>query len=880
MGVRRAGRTHYPHLECALPDLHDVDSATPEAGDAGDGEYCSTEEAAAEEIVPLEREIERLRRRVRNNHSLYRKAYPKHAVEQVQLPEIDLTGLANMFVFFGPGEVGDEKLLRCLISNEVLPLLHNWLWDIIDHATVEEAVAGAFCRDDFLPDGMRGPQIVAAHAYKHGLQELQLQCLLPGRQRDATVLGDCARYAAKIYKCCDLVNGVDWRDQGPDFGHRVSLRIMLTAYNDMIVNQEHGFFGILLDSPLAHPMPRKVRAKWEAKYTVPAIEWEEELREEDADEVAEREDRAAIDEPDFEDKEKLIFLLAYKDAIGKARKFGQKAGQPTAEIDWQDVADVLPGCTAADCRRYFHEYSEMFADQAATEPQSEKPTSQKRQLQRSQEGESSDGEFSDGEFSDSKSSGGESSIGESSDDDMPLAKRMEIRRARQSADTERRNCAQTRTNRMQQKRSRIVEPSSSPEVEAPRWAEGPEAEPRTVSEADMDEGFDLPGQEADGDWEMEVDAGAATNTGAYEGTDNGLAGHEIISISSDHSSSSSDASDAGDEGEDDHSFRDQEAQAQTEAPHTAQEPSIDDNRSDGDEQSSLDFMRNEPGDDENPRIAKLKREAKLCYDYGSRAERNDNNHRALYQKAVAFEKELAEAGQEILLLRETEVELRADLATYQARIHDLEGTDLVEQVRAIIDKQQAKIKGLEWSVHGFKKVIDQLEIAAAGKTDKHADQPVLELLRKAKAIVAKQRGELEQLKSTLEKLKAERDERDEAHDQQKTAHDQLKASYEEQKTAQAQLQNKANEEKDELVRKADEEKAELLRKASEERDDLLGKANEEKEELLRKANEEIPRLKDHMVAEEKSALETVKKEKKAVKDLEAKVARLTQDTLG
>ncbi|KAK5128796.1 hypothetical protein LTR85_000129 [Meristemomyces frigidus] len=874
MRSHRAGRTHY--RERTLPRFPGLDRATNGADDAGDDEYSSTEEEdAEEELSPINREIERLKRPFRDAHLLYRKAYPKHSIEKVQLPEIDLTQLANRFIKAGPGEVGDEKLLRCLVSYEVLPLLSEWLWKVIDSRQIETVVADAFCHGEVFPAGVEGKMMVAAHAYKYGLQHVHLDSLGLAHNWRAVVLGMCARYAERIYKSCELVNTVNWRHPNPAYGHHVCLCIMLTAYNDLVANQEDGFFGTLLVSPLRYAMPRKVRTKWEAKYILPRIEVEEELCEDE--------------EMKLTDKETLIFLVAYKDAVAKTESAAKKGGRPAQGIDWQDVADVLPGCTAADCRWFFEENNELFLDPATEELQSVVP-GLKRPVETLQDT-------------------------DSSDDDVPLMKR--IKKYRPTGVDEKKRLGQeyTHMSQEQEKGPRDVHKRSADEVEELFCSMNRKAGVPTVSEAGA---------------RPQHEARTGKKAVSLSNAD-GRVGHEVVDISSDDESSAPSQDDpngeldaqgsvaAGDDAEH-NATEDSDAQIEAQLAHKLEEDRgeqrerIAERRAKQILAGTWDRLSSEEDidpdrigydtlegddsrDDPYERLAEPKAEVRFWQESSVHwmdvnDESNIRHIEASQQEAEAHQAEMARihaqvaprdgldyelvktviASKRTIRLEtartnETQAHNRLrwaeeKLAKAEARIDKLERTakwreDLYAQqcpTEALLSDQvdnlqqetetdfKANFGESQRSRLRMNTVNDELRAEADGKIDYATHILMHEELHKSGAKVESQRREIEQLKAAL--------------GQEKTARDELKATRDQQDSAQAQL----------------------LRNARQEIKEILQKAAEEKNELLHKAAEEVRGLNDSMSAEDKSAKETIAKRDKVVKKLKAENARLAERT--
>lgn len=344
---------------------------TGTAADAPDGEPSDSHD---EEIKRLSRVVDDAGN-AGDSRKLWRTQPPLRRTEQVILPKVNIYLIRNSFIKSGPGDPGVHVLLHdCLMSNDVLPLLKLWKKECLDQPANNKRMQEAF---QMSPDGwfsVEQAALVTDHAYEHGVTEVDFESSGP----HSHIMGVCARYVAKIYNRCSLINSVNWkgkdRSLDPWRGYHTTVGIMMLAYVDLRVNPGIGFFDILLDSSLSAPMQRKVRVKWEAKYSTTGTFCDRDEIDRcvasvgDAQEGATEAPEASGDSASawrpskmakvdydsllpFTPREQLAVLKAYKTLKG-AQKAARIDGEPTEE-DWVDIAAVVPGRTAAECASFF-----------------------------------------------------------------------------------------------------------------------------------------------------------------------------------------------------------------------------------------------------------------------------------------------------------------------------------------------------------------------------------------------------------------------------------------------------------------------------------------------------------------------------------------------
>ena len=129
--------------------------------------------------------------------------------------------------------------------------------------------------------------------------------------------------------------------------------------------EKDSFFDVLLGSELSNPMQRKLREKWEAQFRLPEAEDDgDDLEGNDSLQNDERMDREEGDEHPWSKKEMLTLFAAYKAGKLVAAKAAKKENRDV-EVDWDDIADVIPGCNTMDCIHFYRTHSEMFDDAPA-----------------------------------------------------------------------------------------------------------------------------------------------------------------------------------------------------------------------------------------------------------------------------------------------------------------------------------------------------------------------------------------------------------------------------------------------------------------------------------------------------------------------------------
>jgi hypothetical protein len=162
--------------------------------------------------------------------------------------------------FRPPLEVSDEKLLVWLRAVDVLLLLKQWKELCLDVAETKAQMEKMLRNTD--RPWMARVDSIADHAVHYGDQDFEAELTMMWAK--AFVL--CANFAARVVKCNRTFFESLKSNRFSDMDQMiVAVAALFTVYDDVGTN-ENGFFGTLLDSPLAKPMARDVRKEWEAKY--------------------------------------------------------------------------------------------------------------------------------------------------------------------------------------------------------------------------------------------------------------------------------------------------------------------------------------------------------------------------------------------------------------------------------------------------------------------------------------------------------------------------------------------------------------------------------------------------------------------------------------
>ena len=219
---------------------------------------ATTKTAEDRNVIPIDQEIKRLRAETGEEGQLFSKRSAPAKLRRTVLPHLDLSILHQSFR--PPLQPSDEKLLVWLRSADVLPLLKQWQQLCLDDPDTKAQMEKMLRKDD-RPWTTRIEQ-VADHAMDYGEKDFAAE--LKTKWTKAFVL--CANYASKIVKCNrSFFEG--FKPYGfPEMERMtVGVAILSTVYDDLNQGAE-GFFGTLLESPLAQPMAASVRKSWEAKF--------------------------------------------------------------------------------------------------------------------------------------------------------------------------------------------------------------------------------------------------------------------------------------------------------------------------------------------------------------------------------------------------------------------------------------------------------------------------------------------------------------------------------------------------------------------------------------------------------------------------------------
>ncbi|QIW96361.1 hypothetical protein AMS68_001879 [Peltaster fructicola] len=175
---------------------------------------------------------------------------PDHA--PIILPYLDLSLLRDSLET--PTEVPDMTLLEWIKSNEVLPIVKAWYDDAY--------------QNDVTRDFMHHSFGLAAFPWKNGRIQV-LRCIATGSFDTYSLphISRLARHARTLVKN----NGV-WFDDtflkyelNDEDKHDLSIAVLLTAWLDLETQGTKGFFGILLEGPLAqskNKLTRRVLDMW------------------------------------------------------------------------------------------------------------------------------------------------------------------------------------------------------------------------------------------------------------------------------------------------------------------------------------------------------------------------------------------------------------------------------------------------------------------------------------------------------------------------------------------------------------------------------------------------------------------------------------------
>jgi hypothetical protein len=259
--------------------------------DYGDSEsrgnmQCTEKATKDRNFIPIDQEIKRLRAETGEEGKLFSKRSAPARQRPVVLPPPDLAVVRQGFR--PPLNTSDQKLFIWLRSADVLPLLKRWQQLCLDDPEMKAQMEKMLHKDD-RPWTARVDQI-ADHSIHYGDKDFEAE--LKMKWAKAFVL--CAHYACKMVKCSRLFFE-GFKPYGFSEIDRmiVGVATLFTVYDDLIQNQE-GFFGILLESPLAQPMAASVRKSWEAKYL---FEGEEDYNDANTEELMAR--SKAIPPPRF-----------------------------------------------------------------------------------------------------------------------------------------------------------------------------------------------------------------------------------------------------------------------------------------------------------------------------------------------------------------------------------------------------------------------------------------------------------------------------------------------------------------------------------------------------------------------------------------------------
>ena len=162
--------------------------------------------------------------------------------------------------FLPPFDISDDGILKLLRSNDVLPLIKQWLEPSYEDPDIKAQM------EEMLPANHRpwDTQLseIAADALRYKDSDFELLTVLP--YREAYVL--CANHAYRIAASNHSFFS-SFKPYGfPDMEQMVvAVAALFTAYDEVCQDKDN-FFGVLLESPLAQPMGREQRKTWEAKY--------------------------------------------------------------------------------------------------------------------------------------------------------------------------------------------------------------------------------------------------------------------------------------------------------------------------------------------------------------------------------------------------------------------------------------------------------------------------------------------------------------------------------------------------------------------------------------------------------------------------------------
>ncbi|KAK5708827.1 hypothetical protein LTR17_020314 [Elasticomyces elasticus] len=294
----------------------------------------------------LKEDMERRGLRVKG---LYQSSTPKGSTRIEQPPPLEMNLLRQTFLSYGVGvndDIGPE-ILRCMTSNEMLPLIRGWH----DGGSQDVLLEESFPFDTGLVVWGWHADRIARHAYNHGSGEVPL---IANCKNDGIVLGRAAQTVVLMYRRCQLVRDTQWEHptRKAYFGYLVCAIMLLTVLEDLR-DEEESFFAVLLKSWLANPTLQRVRPRWEAKYNLKLTKMPGDvgrtgvrlhdvfnLIESCADEVMVDGKGASITAP-FTCQEDLVLL----EVMSATSKTGEEA--------WNDVMDVLPGRTLSECRDAF-----------------------------------------------------------------------------------------------------------------------------------------------------------------------------------------------------------------------------------------------------------------------------------------------------------------------------------------------------------------------------------------------------------------------------------------------------------------------------------------------------------------------------------------------
>ncbi|KAK3644372.1 hypothetical protein LTR56_009624 [Elasticomyces elasticus] len=275
-----------------------------------------------------------------------------------------------------------QDILECMTSNDIAPLMKLWYEDVSDDQNMQLA----FTQSTSITGWGWQMDRVARHAFYHGSEDVPVSTDF---DYNKAMLGRAARTVALMHGRCDPIRAIQWvhLDKSAYFSYLVCTIMLFTAYQDLRDHKD-GFFAKLFDSKLSNPMFERLRSGYNEKMEarpkhMPDGQVLVDLTsavKKMADTLANQArayGEGADDVAPFTSEEDLAVLKAYKYV---ENRFSKRAKGSDVQLNWKEIADVVPGRTADECQEAYQQLmSEDLDAGSGDEEQAEVLTGAKRQ---------------------------------------------------------------------------------------------------------------------------------------------------------------------------------------------------------------------------------------------------------------------------------------------------------------------------------------------------------------------------------------------------------------------------------------------------------------------------------------------------------------------